>query len=116
MIHSSNRVYDKLTSRVDIPDFALSKKSLNPLLGGSTNSYSSAMSSVESLRSGTQKTLKYASLVTLTVQNSALNLCMRLARIQKDLFISSTAVIMAEVIKLISCLVMVRLDEGLFEE
>lgn len=65
---------------------------------------------------GTQSMLKYASLVTLTVQNAALNLTMRMARTQKDLFISSTAVIMAEVIKLITCLVMVRLDEGSFQK
>uniref|UniRef100_A0A131Y592 Putative udp-galactose transporter n=1 Tax=Ixodes ricinus TaxID=34613 RepID=A0A131Y592_IXORI len=70
----------------------------------------------EQLKSGTQSMLKYASLVTLTVQNAALNLTMRMARTQKDLFISSTAVIMAEVIKLITCLVMVRLDEGSFQK
>lgn len=69
----------------------------------------------EKLQVGTQRTLKYASLVTLTVQNAALNLTMRMARTQKDLFISSTAVIMAEVIKLVTCLVMVRVDEGSFQ-
>ncbi|KAI1305929.1 UDP-N-acetylglucosamine transporter [Halotydeus destructor] len=57
-------------------------------------------------------TLKYASLVTLTVQNAALNITMRMARTQKDLFISSTAVIMSELIKILSCLVMVAFDEG----
>uniref|UniRef100_A0A1E1X763 Putative udp-galactose transporter n=1 Tax=Amblyomma aureolatum TaxID=187763 RepID=A0A1E1X763_9ACAR len=70
----------------------------------------------EQINTGTQRTLKYASLVTLTVQNAALNLTMRMARTQKDLFIASTAVIMAEVIKLVTCLIMVRLDEGSFQK
>ncbi|XP_075553428.1 UDP-galactose translocator-like isoform X3 [Dermacentor variabilis] len=41
---------------------------------------------------------------------------MRMARTQKDLFIASTAVIMAEVIKLATCLIMVRVDEGSFQK
>lgn len=57
-------------------------------------------------------TLKYASLITLTVQNAALNITMRMARTQQDLFIASTAVIMAELIKIVSCVTMVRIDEG----
>ena len=56
--------------------------------------------------------LKYASLVTLTVQNAALNITMRMARTQTDLFIASTAVIVAEAIKIVSCLAMVLHDEG----
>lgn len=66
----------------------------------------------ESLYIGAQKALKYASLVTLTVQNAAMNLTMRMARTQQDLFISSTAVVMSEIIKLITCLFMVGIDEG----
>lgn len=57
-------------------------------------------------------TLKYASLITLTVQNAALNLTMRAARTQKDLFLSSTAVIVSEIIKILTCLVVVWLQEG----
>lgn len=70
----------------------------------------------EQIKTGTQQALKYASLVTLTVQNAALNLTMRMARTQRDLFIASTAVIMAEMIKLATCLVMVRVDEGSFQK
>ncbi|XP_077539534.1 UDP-N-acetylglucosamine transporter-like isoform X2 [Haemaphysalis longicornis] len=76
----------------------------------------SSASVAEQIKTGTQHTLKYASLVTLTVQNAALNLTMRMARTQKDLFVASTAVIMAEVIKLVTCLVMVRIDEGSFQK
>lgn len=56
--------------------------------------------------------LKYGSLIMLIFQNSALSITMRMARTQKDLFISSTAVIMGELLKLITCLAMIRLDEG----
>lgn len=66
----------------------------------------------EQIRSGTQHTLKYVSLVTLTVQNAALNLAMRSSRTQKDLFIASTAVVMAELIKLVTCFGIIRFEEG----
>ncbi|CAL1277551.1 unnamed protein product [Larinioides sclopetarius] len=56
--------------------------------------------------------MKYASLVTLTLQNASLNLMMRYARMQRELFISSTAVVMAEILKLFICLFMVGLEEG----
>lgn len=56
--------------------------------------------------------LKYISLVTLTIQNASLNLFMRAARTQKDLFNSSTAVIMAELLKLLTCFIMVYREEG----
>ncbi|XP_054152896.1 UDP-N-acetylglucosamine transporter-like [Oppia nitens] len=69
------------------------------------------ISVMDQLRNGTKETLKYASLVTLTVQNAALTLTMRAARTQEQLFISSTAVIISEAIKLISCLIMVFIDE-----
>lgn len=56
--------------------------------------------------------LKYISLVTLTIQNASLTLFMRAARTQKDLFISSTAVIMSETLKLLTCFLMVYREEG----
>lgn len=64
---------------------------------------------------GTQKVLKYTSLLCLTLQNAALSLIMRMARTQQELFMSSTAVLMAEILKLITSLVMVGVaDEGSF--
>lgn len=59
-------------------------------------------------------TLKYVSLVTLTIQNASLALFMRAARTQTELFITSSAVIMAELMKLLTCLVMVYRDEGTY--
>ena len=58
--------------------------------------------------------LKYVSLVTLTIQNASLTLFMRAARTQNELFSASTAVIMSELLKLLTCLVMVYRDEGMF--
>lgn len=64
---------------------------------------------------GTTKVLKYTSLLCLTLQNAALNLTMRMVRTQPELFISSTAVLMAEMMKLFTCLFMVgAVDEGSF--
>lgn len=58
-------------------------------------------------------TLKYISLVTLTLQNAILGLSMRYARTRKgDLFFSSTAVVMAEFVKLISCLGLTYVESG----
>lgn len=59
-----------------------------------------------------QTFLKYASLITLTIQNAVLTLTMRSARTQPELFITSTAVIMSELLKIITCLVVVGMDEG----
>ncbi|XP_046626328.1 UDP-galactose translocator [Neodiprion virginianus] len=57
--------------------------------------------------------LKYISLVTLTLQNAVLGLSMRYARTRSgDMFLSSTAVVMAEVVKLVTCLVLVYMEEG----
>nr|CAG4638574.1 EOG090X098P [Cyclestheria hislopi] len=57
--------------------------------------------------------LKYISLVTLTLQNAALGLSMRYARTRPgDMFLSSTAVLMSEVVKLFSCLWLVFREEG----
>lgn len=61
---------------------------------------------------GNRDVLKYGSLITLTVQNCTLNLLMRVSRTQKELFITSTAVILAEFIKLITCICMVYSNEG----
>ena len=56
--------------------------------------------------------LYYYSLVTLTGQNAMLGLSMRYARTRPgDMFISTTAVFMAELVKLITCLGLVWNDE-----
>ncbi|GAB0099405.1 UDP-N-acetylglucosamine transporter [Sergentomyia squamirostris] len=63
--------------------------------------------------SGNENTLKYVSLITLTLQNAILGLSMRYSRTRDgDLFLSSTAVVMSEVVKLLTCLVLVFLEEG----
>uniref|UniRef100_T1IWB2 Sugar phosphate transporter domain-containing protein n=1 Tax=Strigamia maritima TaxID=126957 RepID=T1IWB2_STRMM len=60
-----------------------------------------------------QTVLKWLSLVTLTFQNAVLGLSMRYARTQPgDLFISSTAVVIAELVKFLSCLVLTFFQEG----
>lgn len=64
------------------------------------------------MKASTRNLLKYGSLITLLIQNAALNITMRMARTQKELFISSTAVILAEVLKLVTCLAMILIDEG----
>lgn len=57
--------------------------------------------------------LKWMSLVTLTFQNAVLGLSMRYARTRPgDLFLSSTAVVMAEFVKLVSCLALTLVQEG----
>uniref|UniRef100_A0A2M4ASN2 Putative udp-galactose transporter n=1 Tax=Anopheles triannulatus TaxID=58253 RepID=A0A2M4ASN2_9DIPT len=57
--------------------------------------------------------LKYISLVTLTLQNAVLGLSMRYGRTRPgDIFFSSTAVVMAELVKLLTSLVLVYLEEG----
>lgn len=60
--------------------------------------------------------LKYTSLVTLTLQNAALNIFMRMARTQSALFITSTAVTVAEMIKIITCIVIISIQEGSFRK
>jgi len=60
--------------------------------------------------------LKYTSLVTLTLQNAILGLSMRYARTRSgDMFLSSTAVVMSEVVKLLTCIVFVYQEEGNFK-
>lgn len=59
------------------------------------------------------QTLKYISLITLTLQNALVGLSMRYARTRPgDLFLSSTAVVMAELVKLLTCLVLVYIEEA----
>lgn len=48
--------------------------------------------------------MKYLSLITLTIQNAALNLAMRAARTQTEKFSISVAVSVAEIFKLITCI------------
>lgn len=55
--------------------------------------------------------LKYLSLVTLTVQNAALNLTMRAATTQKEQFSRPVAVTVAEFLKFITCLILVAYEE-----
>jgi len=57
--------------------------------------------------------LKYISLITLTVQNALLSLSMRYARTREgDLFLSSTAVLLSEIVKLSICLAIVYIQRG----
>lgn len=71
-------------------------------------------SSIDSSNGKSKKQiLKYVSLFTLTIQNASLTLFMRAAKTQKEPFISSTAVIMAELVKLLTCIFMVYRDESI---
>ncbi|XP_065576974.1 UDP-galactose translocator-like isoform X2 [Artemia franciscana] len=55
---------------------------------------------------------KYVSLVVLTVQNATVGLSMRYARIRPgEMFLSSTAVVMSELVKLFTCLLIVFKEE-----
>lgn len=58
-------------------------------------------------------TLKYVSLLTLTLQNAILGLSMRYARTREgDMFFSSTAVLMSEVVKFVTCIAIVYVESG----
>lgn len=59
--------------------------------------------------------LKYISLITLTVQNAALNLTMRAARTQKEQFSAAVAVTISEVIKFFTCLAIIIYQENSFK-
>ncbi|XP_018562573.1 UDP-galactose translocator isoform X2 [Anoplophora glabripennis] len=64
-------------------------------------------------KEGNTNSLKYISLVTLTLQNALLGLSMRYARTRDgDMFLSSTAVLMSEVVKLITCIGIVYIESG----
>lgn len=63
--------------------------------------------------SATNNKMKVVSLVTLTVQNAAVALSMRYARTRTgDMFIASTAVLMAEVFKCVASLLLVLKQEA----
>ncbi|KAB7501128.1 UDP-N-acetylglucosamine transporter [Armadillidium nasatum] len=65
----------------------------------------------------TNSNLKYLSLVTLTVQNSAVALSMRYARTRPgDMFIASTAVVSAEFVKLLASLYLVFHQVGSLQQ
>jgi UDP-sugar transporter A1/2/3 len=55
--------------------------------------------------------LKYISLITLTIQNAALNLVMRAARTQKEQFSTAIAVTLAEILKLVTCIALLLYEE-----
>jgi len=58
--------------------------------------------------------LKYISLVLLAVQNAALIIVMRYVRTRPgDMFASTTAVVMTEILKVITCLVVIWYEEGM---
>lgn len=60
-----------------------------------------------------QRVMKYVGLVSLTFQNVALVLIMRYARTRRgDLFFTSSAVVMGEWLKLVTCLIIILKDEG----
>jgi len=57
--------------------------------------------------------MKWVSLACLTFQNALLSLSMRYSRVRTDaLFFEGTAVLMAEVVKLVTCCYLVLKDEG----
>jgi UDP-sugar transporter A1/2/3 len=66
-------------------------------------------------KQGPPASLKYMSLVLLTLQNAVLILAMRYARVRVTsdmLFFSTTAVVMAEMCKFLVCLVIIFIQEG----
>lgn len=69
-----------------------------------------------SLISDAQAYLKYVSLVSLTLQNTFLILVMRYVRTRGgDMFMSTTAVIMSEFFKCVTCLGIIFYQEGNFK-
>ena len=82
-------------------------------LSSKSSSSSTITANNNNKKKSNKKILKYVSLVTLTIQNASSTLFMRAAKTQKIPFISSTAVIMTELVKLITCIFMVYRDEGL---
>ena len=62
---------------------------------------------------GSPRHLKYLSLVLLTLQNAALMVVMRYVRVRPgDMFVSSTAVVMSEVLKVSACLLIIWFEQG----
>ena len=65
-----------------------------------------------SLTSTEGNTLKYASLLVLTIQNAVLILSMRYSRtLSGDMFITTTAVVLSETLKMVTCLVIIFLQK-----
>mgnify|MGYP002259980518 FL=1 len=57
--------------------------------------------------------LKYISLITLTVQNASLILTIRYSRtLPGDMYIATTAVVFAEILKVLACLLILLLQKG----
>lgn len=57
--------------------------------------------------------LKYVSLLTLTIQNASLILTIRYSRtLPGDMYIASTAVVFAEVFKVAACLLIIFAEKG----
>ncbi|XP_057660861.1 UDP-N-acetylglucosamine transporter isoform X3 [Diorhabda carinulata] len=84
-----------------------------PLTSSAASTEKSSDSIKMQKKSETNSTLKYISLITLTLQNAVLGLSMRYARTREgDMFLSSTAVLMAEVVKLATCIVIVYVEAG----
>ena len=62
----------------------------------------------------TPRHLKYISLLVLALQNAALILVMRYVRTRPgDMFASTTAVVMTEIVKVITCLAVIWYEEGM---
>lgn len=62
-------------------------------------------------------TLKYASLVVLTIQNAVLILSMRYSRtVSGNMFITTTAVVLSETLKMVTCLTIVFFQKKSFAE
>ncbi|KIH48939.1 hypothetical protein ANCDUO_20988, partial [Ancylostoma duodenale] len=65
--------------------------------------------------STTGKNLKYVSLVVLIAQTTALVLILRYSRTQKNegpRYLSSTAVVMAEIVKMVTCILVLLYNHG----
>lgn len=56
--------------------------------------------------------LKYISLITLTIQNAALNLTMRAAKTQPEKFSNAVAVTVSEILKFFTCLVFLWYEDN----
>ena len=65
------------------------------------------------LFSGINPNLKYVSLLLLTIQNALLILVMRYVRTRAgDMFLSTSAVVMSEMLKFVACLIIIFIEEG----
>ena len=65
------------------------------------------------LQDTNSRKLKYLSLAVLVVQSAMLVLCMRYVRMQPgDLFLSTSAVVTSEMLKLLACLLIILLQKG----